>query len=136
MVDIAPLNPPYAQLIVRTGLKPCGMHVPPVMEGRGRGMAPRGLARLMAQPHRWKEKRGIPRPQRSVGFAGTRTGRCFTPLAQDAAGGVQAGRCSKTAGPWRSSLLGPHPSTAFTGAEPLSVPTELAPRSLRSPRRC
>src|SRR5262249_6964800 len=23
-----------------------------------------------------------------------------------------------TPGPWRSSLLGPHPSTAFTGAEP------------------
>jgi hypothetical protein len=99
----------FKHLVRRTlsfgpALSPSGMHRPP-LEGRGRGMAPRGLAWPDERPHRWKEKRGIPRPQRSVDIAGTRTGRCFTPLAQVAAGGVQACSCS-TAGPWTSSPLG------------------------------
>ena len=59
------------------------------MEGRGRGMAPRGVAWLMAQPHRWKKKRGIPRPLRSVGRQQAHGGM-FHPLGAGIASGVQA----------------------------------------------
>ena len=92
-------------------------------------MAPRGLALLIAQHHRWKGKRGIPRPQRSVSRQHAH-GEMFPPLAQEFAGGVQAGPLFDG----RSldiSPLGAKLSRAFPGAEGLVHP----PRSLRSPRR-
>ena len=56
-------------------------------------MAPREVALPVARHHRWKGKRGIPRPHRSV-VRQHALREMFPPLAQELAGGVQAWQLS------------------------------------------
>jgi hypothetical protein len=101
----------FALLAVARGPSPHGG------PGTRDGPAWVGFAGRPASPV--EEKRGIPRPQRSV-VRQHALRKVFPPLAQDLAGGVQAMGCSKS--PWSLEIapLGATSGLACAGAEPVS----------------
>ena len=95
---------------------PCGMRRPrDGGPGTRDGPAWVGFAGCPASPV--EEKRGIPRPRRSV-IRQHALRKVFPPLAQDLAGGVQAMGCSISHGSLEIAPLGATSGLACAGAEP------------------